>query len=107
MDAVTSTLLSSLGLSAYRNNIDKVLSMSGGNAQVLEKTEYILPDRFIVFINDGGSTAKSTPAGPGHLQSGRVLSPSGFYDLARQLKRSASSIPPTSPRGAGEVVSPI
>src|SRR5262245_49339525 len=36
---------------AYPNNIDKTLSISGGNPQVLEKSEYVLPDRFIVFIN--------------------------------------------------------
>ena len=42
-------LRESVGL--YRNNIDKTLSVLGGNAEVLEKGEHVLPDGFVMFID--------------------------------------------------------
>ena len=38
-------------IGSFRNNHDKTLSVLGRNAQVFEESEHVLPDRFIVFIN--------------------------------------------------------
>ncbi len=40
-------------IGAFRNNNDKSLSVSDGNSEVLEKCKHVLPDCFVVLVNQG------------------------------------------------------